>query len=482
MIETLAPALVVATGDRPIIVHQALSKHHDVPVVVPRRQEQPTVMGTGQDGNSIHIITVPADGNLTADTVYEQASSGLEPPAHWTDETAPHRVCVTTDLSLDVNPYERTADITGLKAYNDRLPDGWPPAPATHCSTALRPGFQTTAAAPSGYCSIVGLGESEAALGVGTDGTQQDVAVVDVYANGVVSSETVTPDEFGLRQLERVGEKRAKTLREAGYESVEDVAKASFAALSDLPGLGKRTVKAIKAAATAQLEGTVVSTDDDSLPRNDPIFVDIETDGLEPSTVWLIGVLDGNADDGRYMAFRESAPDDQMEHLEAFLTWLQANGRNRPLVAWNGYNFDFPALREQISTHFPDYLEAWDDWYLLDLLWWARDRNGGNAILPGRNNRLVPVATALGWESDTVGIDGQLTAEVYAEYRRAWLAADDPATVDEPDWDRLEAYCEDDVRALATIYEALADAARRRSNAATDTRDTGTQGALSDYS
>jgi uncharacterized protein YprB with RNaseH-like and TPR domain len=152
------------------------------------------------------------------------------------------------------------------------------------------------------------------------------------------------------------------------------------------------------------------------------------------------------------------------------------------LVAWNGYNFDFPVLREQISTHFPDHLEAWDDWYLLDLLWWARDRDGGNAILPGRNNRLEPVATALGWESDTVGIDGQLTAEVYSEYRRAWLAADDPATVDEPDWDRLEAYCEDDVRALATIYEALADAARRRSNAATDTRNTGTQGALSDYS
>ena len=77
-------------------------------------------------------------------------------------------------------------------------------------------------------------------------------------------------------------------------------------------------------------------------------------------------------------------------------------------------------------------------------------------------------------------------AAVYNDYRRAHEAAADPAAVDGPDWRRLEAYCEDDVRALAVIYEALDDAARGLSDGyqpdPTGDDAAGTQGALSDFS
>ncbi|MFT4950132.1 MAG: hypothetical protein ACI9CA_002277, partial [Natronomonas sp.] len=51
----------------------------------------------------------------------------------------------------------------------------------------------------------------------------------------------------------------------------------------------------------------------------------------------------------------------------------------------------------------------------------------------------------------------------------------------EPDWDRLEAYCEDDVRALATVYEAIDDAPVR-STASGSGAAGGRQGSLSDFS
>lgn len=60
------------------------------------------------------------------------------------------------------------------------------------------------------------------------------------------------------------------------------------------------------------------------------------------------------------------------------------------------------------------------------------------------------------------------------------MADRSPAT--EPDWERLKAYCEDDVRALAVVYEALADGGRIVSadEPARDANET-TQRSLSDW-
>ena len=71
-------------------------------------------------------------------------------------------------------------------------------------------------------------------------------------------------------------------------------------------------------------------------------------------------------------------------------------------------------------------------------------------------------------ESAGTGLSGAQTAAAYRAFR---AAPDDPAA--EPDWDRHRAYCEDDCRALWTVYEALADAERRAVAGGEDDRQTG---------
>jgi Predicted exonuclease len=308
-------------------------------------------------------------------------------------------------------------------------------------------------------------------------------AVVEIHPGGIVSVDTVSPDAFGLTGISGVGTKRAETLRRADYQTPHDVAAAQPRELARLDRIGRSVAAAIHDAATARGNGTVVATGDDSLPRGDPIFIDIETDGLEPSVAWLVGVLDGDAADGHYMPFTQPEPE-SADHLEAFLSWADANARGRPLVAWNGWGFDFPVLEDQIRQRCPAYTETWNELYQFDPLWWATRKNGGNAALPGYDNTLETVASALGWTPTTAGIDGQTVAEIYTAYRQAWLAAADQSRVQPPDWGRLEAYCEDDVRALATIYDALDAAARRDRGTTTTNGQTtteSTQGALSDF-
>jgi uncharacterized protein YprB with RNaseH-like and TPR domain len=478
MVERLKPDTIVATAPQAGTVAATL-REQSVPILSPARSRCPETT-TALEG-LIRIVTIPA-GSQELDAA---ALSTDDPPNEEGTDRTPvndgHRVCLTTLVALDVDPYTRSASLKHLNAYADQLPDGWLTG-ATHCSTALRAGYRTTTHVDGSAASFVGIGQTEASLGVGVDDSAgAEPALVEVYSNGAVSVESVSPDSFGLRGIDGVGETRADRLRRAGYVAPIDVADAPPHELADLSGLGRSSATSIQAAAKAQAHDRVVPTGDDSLPYGDPIFVDIETDGKEPSCAWLIGVLDGGPEDGHYMAFSEQEPGDTA-HLEAFCNWMDANGQGRPLVAWYGYQFDFPVLRDQIQQHCPEYLDRWDDWYQFDLLWWCRDKNGGNVILPGRSNKLEPVAEALGWEPDTTGIDGGVVAEVYTAYRRDWLSAEDPAGVSEPDWDRLKRYCEDDVRALATIYEACADAARRPPGTSTESEDTGTQGALSDFS
>jgi hypothetical protein len=61
------------------------------------------------------------------------------------------------------------------------------------------------------------------------------------------------------------------------------------------------------------------------------------------------------------------------------------------------------------------------------------------------------------------------------------MADRSPAT--ELDWERFDAYCEDDVRALATVYEALRESGRIVSTEepSRDVHETTTQGSLSDW-
>lgn len=446
MVSTLAPDLITAVPP-----HSRSFKS-----TFPRDVSEPVVdLSKGSETRSKAL----SDSNTRIAVVPPRAVTELpesfRPSANDRLADSDYQACITTTLSLDLNPYDRSTTVDGVDPYLKSIPERLVQAEIAHMSANLRRGFETTIETDAGLLNLVGIGQSGQGLGAGVDQTnQKDGTVVDVYENGVVNTESIDPSEFGLQSVDQVGPTRAETLRKAGHSSPDDLLQAPLSDLKEFRGIGETSGRTIQSSAMAQTNGTVVNTGDDPFPSGEPVFIDIETDGLEPSIVWLIGVLDGGSDTGRYMPFTEPEPG-STDHLEAFLSWLKTNAPGRPLVAWNGHGFDFPAMKSQIIEHCPEYRDFWEGIYKFDPLYWARDKNNGNAALPGRSNKLESVATSLGWEPETVGLDGKTVAEVYLGYRREWMEADQPEQVSEPDWERLEAYCEDDVRALATIHDRL---------------------------
>jgi uncharacterized protein YprB with RNaseH-like and TPR domain len=286
-------------------------------------------------------------------------------------------------------------------------------------------------------------------------------------ARGSIAAEAVDADQFGLRALNGVGQSTAQRLRTQGCQTTTDVQNLALSTLTDLPGIGQTTAEKIHAHADVIDTGEpIVLTNKTPVKTRDdrpPLCLDIETDGLSPTIIWQFGVYDPATD--TYQAFIEKQhPKDPKPVLETFITWFIANHRDRTVLTWNGHNFDYRHITQFLEQHLPEYVEAWDDIWTYDLYKWAvRD---GNALLPGRTNKLDHVARALDYDSAGTGLTGAQTAAAYQEFMRT---PDSPAA--ELDWDRHKAYCEDDCRALWHVYQAITNATRR------DMTDSGTGGA-----
>lgn len=354
-------------------------------------------------------------------------------------------------LSLTVDADRLATRLDGKADYRAALGD--PDCDCVHLASAL----------PADYRREW---DGLAVQGVAPVETQGAPAVprLTLYGDGTVAVDELGVDRLGLRAVDGIGAARARTLREAGYDRAA-LADAPVRELADLPGLGREVAEAAVRSARAVERDELVRTGDAPLP-DDPVFVDIETDGLRPSVVWQIGALRG----GDYRAFLARDPDEERTMLEAFLDWHADRDRERgrgTLVAWNGRGFDFPVLEERIATVLPERLSEWRSARRFDPLRWAREE--GNAVLPGRTNGLAAVADALDFDGDDAGLTGAETARRY----RRWLDGGP-----EPDWARHRAYCENDVRMLAHVVDAI-EATNRvaRSNDTPDTR----QGSLSEF-
>jgi uncharacterized protein YprB with RNaseH-like and TPR domain len=304
----------------------------------------------------------------------------------------------------------------------------------------------------------------------GLGATERDGSQFAQYActrHGRVAAEAVAPDEFGLQALNGIGQATATRLQQRGCRTVEDVRNLAVSNLTDLSGIGKQTAERIHAHADVIETGEpIVLTNKTPVKTRDdrpPLCIDIETDGLSPTIIWQFGVYDPATD--THQAFVETDnPADPETVLEAFITWLFANHGERTLLTWNGYGFDYKYITEFLRRYSPEYVDAWDDIWTYDLYKWAvRD---GNALLPGRTNKLDHVARALDYDSAGTGLTGAQTAAAYQAFMRN---PDDPAS--EPEWERHKQYCEDDCRALWHVYQAIIDAPRR------DMTDSGTGGA-----
>lgn len=367
-------------------------------------------------------------------------------------------------LALDVDKTALSTTLVGRKKYADALESGPLGAECIHISTALPAGYRR---------EWNGL----TVLGGGRDaGEETPLVTLDCRSDGEVLTRELNPGRLGLRALHGVGNQRARLLRDAGYDSRESVARAELSNLVEVSGLGKSTAMGIKQSARAVADSEIVRQSETPLPKGDPVYIDIETDGLSPTITWLIGVLDGSAADGEYLSFLQTDPDEPGGAIEEFMAWYTANASHRPLVAYNGWNFDFTVLHDHILEYCPQYEEAWTSSYRFDPYQWAVEK--GNAHLPGRTNKLEDVARALGYERTERGVTGRVVARIYQQ----WMI-DYPKTSNEPDWERFASYCEDDVRALATVYEALEASGRivSRDGNSRDTEQTTMQGTLSDW-
>ncbi|MCQ4334255.1 ribonuclease H-like domain-containing protein [Natronomonas sp. F2-12] len=480
-IEAVDPDLLIATPPNEAAVSGPhVAKLVDVPVIIPKRNATPTVEVIPEAEVGIIATNTPTDlpatpADLARDLPNARNLDGID-----------HGYLVTDRLELSIDPHHRRTRLEGIESYTTEVPTAWRTDAITHLSTRLRPDYTTVHRYTDGgddtterTLSIHGIGLTTGNLGAGVDESTQELAVAKVYRNGAVCTTSYDPTNFGLRGLDQVGQTRAERLRKRGYDTREAVSRAEVHEIADIRGLGQSTAETIQASATAVANGEVVPIGDGAVPDGDPIFIDIETNGLNGSTAWLIGVLDGDARTGTYLPFRQRTLWKPAEHLESFLTWLAGTAANRPVVAWNGYDFDFPIIARQLEEHHPDRLEEWRTRYRFDPLSWATQQD--NATLPGRSNKLEAVATALGWEPQTGELDGQTAAELYNAWATQSTGAEARFT---PDWKRFESYCEDDVRALATIYEALGEASRRPPGTATNrsTTETTSQGSLSDFS
>lgn len=367
-------------------------------------------------------------------------------------------------LALDIDRTALSTTLVGGEAYREALGSGTVGEHTVHLSTCLPAEYRRDWEGLTVFGGGVEAGEGDTPL-----------PALDCRSDGRVLTRELRPTRLGLRALDGVGHKRARLLRDAGFASRADIADAEPSRLAETPGIGHSTATRLVESAAAIAEERIVRQSDRQLPNGEPVYIDIETDGLSPTITWLIGVLDGSAADGTYMAFLQRDPDEPGRAIEDFMTWYTANASHRPLVAYHGWNFDFTVLYDHIVEYCPQYESAWNSSYRFDPYQWAITEN--NAVLPGQTNKLEDVAGALGYERSGTGLTGAAVARAY----RAWMADRSPAT--ELDWDRFERYCEDDVRALAVVYEALEASGRIESTETTspDHEKTTTQGTLSEW-
>lgn len=371
-------------------------------------------------------------------------------------------------LELDVDRTSLSTELVGRDQYREALATSELDGDCVHVSVGL----------PAGYrrewddLTVVGGGVEAGRAG-------KPLVALDCRADGQVLRRELHPGRLGLRALDGVGRQRAQSLRTAGFDSRTAVASAEPTALAELPDFGRETAERVRESARAVAEGEVVRRSDAPLPDEDPVYIDIETDGLSPTITWLIGVLDGA--DGSYRSFLQTDPTEPGGAVEDFLSWYDAEARGRPLVAYNGWRFDFPVLRDHVLEYVPHYEPVWRESRRFDPYRWAVE--DGNAVLPGRTNKLEDVAAELGYEREEPGLTGAAVARTYREWIAVVEAGDAEDTAVEPDWERFERYCEDDVRALAAVYEAL-EASGRIVSTDTDSRGSGdgtVQGTLSEW-
>ena len=464
------PDAVCLPGSFDAELYGGVRSSTDVPVIAPRAGTGHVSRYRRTAGGDVVDVSATTATETTHELVAVRDSAVLVDPAAVLADNhgfAPETpiVLVVPDLAVEHDPTTLSARLPNLDAL------------ATIRGDLPGPLSVLAGKQPASYHHLWDTGDGSSLLvhGMGAGGDGQ-LTLLSMTTDGAVAGETVSADSFGLRAVHGVGAATEATLRRNGITTRDDLAGTPVATLSALPGVGRTAAERMHAHADVIETGEPLRQTNESLPtlRNGrpPLCLDIETDGLSPTVVWQFGSYDPET--GEYTAFVEDeTPTEPGRNVRQFCDYLFGTHAERTILTWNGDGFDFPVIERFLRQHASEYVDAWDELWKRDLYTWGvRD---GNALLPGRTNKLDDVARALGYEDAGTGITGAQTAAAYQRFMRA---PDDPAA--EPDWERHRRYCEDDCRALWHVWQAIEDAERRDpSDNATDTG--GQQTGLTDF-
>ncbi|AXR76128.1 ribonuclease H-like domain-containing protein [Natrarchaeobaculum sulfurireducens] len=307
---------------------------------------------------------------------------------------------------------------------------------------------------------------------------EPELACFSLGPDGHIAVSTTPANKFGLRALSGVGGETAQNLAQNGYKTRDDVIAATERELQKIRGIGESKAQSIRQSAHALSKGCVIRLTNEAVPAAEytPLFIDIETDSLNPSIIWLIGVYNPESDEYVDFIDKEPSRDNPGKATREFIAWLASEHDRPSLIAWNGHDFDFKYLSRFIRGHAPEYTDYWtDSVFEYDLLDWAVRK--GNAILPGRTNQIEDVAEALGHGRDAsaASVDGGSLAKTVQRL----LAS--PERARDVDWESARAYCEADVRELAAVYESIAEAAPGHKRASILADENTTQTGLMDF-
>lgn len=422
-------------------LQRALSE--DLPIIDPSTEQ-------GVKGISVGGLDVLVIGDRAT-------NSDIPPEADMADVVITNKLA----LSVDTNQLRTELDIIGDL--------DWPPDTLSKHAVVLSGRIDGEYEQEWDNRILHGIGPVPDANGGGVS-----LPYVTVSDEGMVSTTFLSSEKLGLRAIQGVGSAREEKLNNHGYTNREALAAASEAELKEIRGIGDKTAKQYVTHSDSLVNNRVVRTSDEDVPVSDPVFFDIETDGLHPTIIWQIGAYDQLEDE--YETFIQTDPDEPGEPIVDFMEWLDDRANNA-LVAWNGYGFDFPHLEQFIAKYAPEHETTWGRTYRFDPLRWCRDKN--NAVLPGRSNKLDTVGAALGYDRADTGLDGEQVGKLY----RRWMATRSDEA--ELDWERHIQYCKDDVYGLAHVFNEIVAASTPSTGSSSATQsdsETGSkQGKLTDY-
>ncbi len=281
--------------------------------------------------------------------------------------------------------------------------------------------------------------------GLGTSENMGDVKVPCVLTGDMPHIETLDVSKVGISAVPGLGRKFSTLLERRGISSRDDLCACEPSDLLSCDGIGAyRSTKWISSA-KAMEDQKVYRIQKDDLRAKHRIFIDIETDSLNPSIIWHIGIFDD--DRGVYEYFLEKEPARRGRIIRRFVDHIEEiGGKDTVLLAWYGEKFDFYHLENFIDEHSPEKKSAWDDTDKIDFMKWVDD----HAALPCRSSKLENVAMRIGYEPDLLGLDGGEVGKMYSEYMED--------SKKELDWEKLKLYGKEDVMEMKYIYDRIEEA------------------------